>query len=238
MSHRLSARSIDHVLLERGDVANSWRTERWDSLRLLTPNWRTRLPGSEYGGDDPDGYMSSREVAELMSEYAGSIAAPVVTNTTVSRVSRDEAGYRIETSNGEWRARTVVIASGGANRAAVPQVAELVPEHVRSLTSFDYRSPADLDERGVLVVGASATGVQLAEEIQRSGRQVTLSVGEHVRMPRVYRGQDVFWWLDHAGVLAQTTDDVDDLVRARNVPSPQLVGTPQRGSLDINALRE
>jgi putative flavoprotein involved in K+ transport len=237
MSRRLSERSIDHVLLERGQVANSWSTERWDSLRLLTPNWHTRLPGADYRGSDPDGYMSSREVADMMRRYAVTIEAPVVTDTRVTRVWRDGDDFRVETSNGEWRARTLVIASGAANRAAVPAVAEALPPEVASVAAFDYRNPDQLDERDVLVVGASATGVQLAEEIQRSGRRVTISVGEHVRMPRTYRGRDVFWWLDHAGVLAQTASEIDDLVRARSVPSPQLVGTSARTSLDVNALR-
>ena len=111
-----------------------------------------------------------------------------------------------------------------------------VPASVEQLTPFDYRDPGQLPDGGVLVVGASATGVQLAAEMQRSGRPVTLSVGEHVRLPRTYRGRDVLWWMDASGVWDQRYDEVDDLTRARRLPSPQLVGTPERATLDLNAL--
>jgi putative flavoprotein involved in K+ transport len=130
----------------------------------------------------------------------------------------------------------VVIASGACNRPAVPQFKDAVPASVEQLTPFDYRDPAKLPDGGVLVVGASATGVQLAAELRRSGRPVTLAVGEHVRLPRMYRGKDVLWWMDAAGVWDQRYDEVDDLTRARRLPSPQLVGTPERATLDLNAL--
>ena len=135
------------------------------------------------------------------------------------------------------RSRAVVIASGACNRPAQPQLAAAVPASVQQLTPFDYRGPAQLpDGGGVLVVGASATGVQLAAELQQSGRPVTLSAGEHVRLPRTYRGRDVLWWMDASGVWDQRYDEIDDLTRARRLPSPQLVGTPQRTTLDTNAL--
>ena len=240
MSRRLTERSIDHVVLERGEVANSWRTERWDSLRLLTPNWQARLPGGGYDGDDPDGYLSKDGVADLLAGYAQQIGAPVVTGTTVQRVHHPGTlgtGFEVVTDRGVWRSPTVVVASGACSVAVVPATAAAVPPSVTSLTTRGYTGPDTLDERGVLVVGGSATGVQLADEIQRSGRKVTLSVGEHVRMPRTYRGRDVFWWLDRSGVLDQRPDDVEDLDRARRVPSPQLVGTPARRTVDLNELR-
>jgi putative flavoprotein involved in K+ transport len=235
-SHFLHARSVDHVVLERGEVANSWRTERWDSLRLLTPNWQSRLPGLGYEGPDPNGYMTMGEVTELIERFAKFSGAPVRTGTNVTSVRRAGHGYQVTTSRGEIRCETVVIASGACNRAAVPPFADAVPEHVLQLTPFEYRDPAQLPDGGVLVVGASATGVQLAAELRRSGRPVTLSVGEHVRLPRTYRGRDVLWWMDAAGLWDQRYDEVDDLTRARRLPSPQLVGTPERTTLDLNAL--
>lgn len=238
MSRRLTERSIDHVVLERGVVANSWRTERWDSLRLLTPNWQSRLPGMSYSGDDPDGYMAVPEVVEFITRYAATISAPVLTHTTVTRVSVHDHGYLVETDRGDWACETVVIASGSANVANVPAASADVPASVGQVDATTYRSPDDLDERAVLVVGASATGAQLADEISRSGRPVILSVGEHVRMPRTYRGRDVFWWMDTVGILDEGRDDVDDLVRARHVPSPQLIGTPEHRSIDLNALTD
>ncbi|HUF99159.1 MAG TPA: NAD(P)-binding domain-containing protein [Ilumatobacter sp.] len=238
MSRRLSERSIDHVVLERGEVANSWRTERWDSLRLLTPNWQTQLPGMGYAGDDPDGYMTMPQVTDFITTYATAISAPVHTKTTVTRVAATDSGYVVATDTGTWTCASVVIASGGSNLAQVPAVAAEVPSTITSLTPMTYRSPELLADRGVLVVGASATGVQLADEIRRSGRPVTISVGEHVRMPRTYRGRDVLWWMDAAGISDERYDEVDDLVRARHLPSPQLIGTPEHRTIDLNTLTD
>jgi putative flavoprotein involved in K+ transport len=235
-SRFLTERSIDHVLLERGDVANSWRTERWDSLRLLTPNWQSRLPGHHYEGTDPDGYMTMDEVIEFISRFAVVSSAPVRTHTKVTSLQRIEDGYHIETSEGVIRCRSVVIATGSCNLPTVPPVRSAIPGRLEQLTSFEYRNPSSLPDGGVLVIGASATGVQLAAEIQRSGRPVTLAVGEHVRLPRMYRGRDVLWWMDAAGLWNQRYDELDDLTRARRLPSPQLVGTPERATLDLNAL--
>jgi putative flavoprotein involved in K+ transport len=238
MSRCLSERAIDHVLIERGEVANSWRTERWDSLRLLTPNWQSRLPGFEYQGEDPDGFRTMPEVINFIDRYADAIAAPVQTGTTVKSVRRDDNGYVIATDQGEWRCRTLVLATGACNIARVPALAEGVPPSIATLTPMQYRNPGQLADGGVLVVGAAATGLQLAEEIHRSGRPVTLAVGEHVRAPRTYRGRDIQWWMDAAGVLDERYDEIDDIARARRVPSLQLVGSPDRQTLDLNALSD
>ncbi|MGI5240594.1 NAD(P)-binding domain-containing protein [Dactylosporangium sp. CA-139066] len=235
-SHFLAARSIDHVVLERGAVANSWRRERWDSLRLLTPNWLTRLPGGHYDGADPDGYMTAAEVTAFVERYAAASRAPVRDHTAVTRVAGGDGEYHIETDGGELRCRAVVIASGAANRPVVPPLSAAVPAGVEQRTPLQYRGPGDLPDGGVLVVGASATGVQLAAELRRSGRPVTLAVGEHVRLPRTYRGRDVLWWMHAAGVWDQRYDEIDDLDRARRLASPQLAGTPGRATLDLNAL--
>jgi putative flavoprotein involved in K+ transport len=223
-------------VLERGEVANSWRRERWDSLRLLTPNWQSRLPGLRYQGPDPDGYMTMGEVTEFIEHFAKVSRAPVRTGVNVTSVRPAGDGYQVTTTRGEIHARTVVIASGACNEPAMPRFSEAVPASVEQLTPFGYRDPAQLPDGGVLVVGASATGVQLAAELRQSGRPVTLSVGEHVRLPRTYRGRDVLWWMDASGVWDQRYDEVEDLTRARRLPSPQLVGTPGRATLDLNAL--
>jgi putative flavoprotein involved in K+ transport len=223
-------------VLERGEVANSWRRERWDSLRLLTPNWQSRLPGLRYEGPDPDGYMTAGEVTEFIERFAKVSRAPVRTGVNVTSVRHTGDGYHVTTSRGEIHARTVVIASGACNQAAVPRFSDAVPASVEQLTPFGYRGPGQLPDGGVLVVGASATGVQLAAELRRSGRPVTLSVGEHVRLPRTYRGRDVLWWMDASGVWDQRYDEVEDLTRARRLPSPQLAGTAERTTLDLNAL--
>jgi putative flavoprotein involved in K+ transport len=237
MSRCLAERSIDHVVLERGEVANSWKTERWDSLRLLTPNWQSRLPGGyHYAGADPHGYRTMPETVEYLERYAHAIAAPVRTQTAVTSVRRTDDGYALSTSHGEWRCRVVVLASGACSTATIPSIAAAVPARLAQLTPMQYRNPDKLEPGGVLVVGASASGVQIADEIQRSGRPVTLSIGEHIRMPRLYRGRDIQWWMDAAGVLDQRYDDIDDLNRARNVPSLQLAGYPDHRTLDLNSL--
>jgi putative flavoprotein involved in K+ transport len=238
MSRCLTERAIDHVVLERGEVAHTWRTERWDSLRLLTPNWQSRLPGFGYQGDEPDGYRTMPEVISFIEDYARAIAAPVRTHTTVTSVRRDDSGYLVCTDRGDWQCRTVVLASGACNIARVPAFANLVPSSIVSLSAQQYRNPDQLPEGGVLVAGASASGTQIASEIQRSGRLVTLAVGEHIRAPRVYRGRDLEWWMDAAGVLDERYDEIDDIARARKVPSLQLAGTSDRSTLDLNALSD
>jgi putative flavoprotein involved in K+ transport len=236
MSRCLSERGIDHVVLERGEIANSWRTERWDSLRLLTPNWQSRLPGSTHDGNDPDGFRTTPETVGFLEHYAQMIAAPVQTHTRITSLRATGGGYLIRTSEGDWRCATVVVASGACNIARVPALADAVPRSLRTLTPMEYRNPDQLEPGGVLVVGASATGTQLADEIHRSGRPVTLCVGEHIRAPRLYRGRDIQWWMDKSGVLDERYDHVDDIVRARRVPSFQLTGSPERRTLDLNAL--
>lgn len=237
-SYCLNERSIDHVVLERGQIANSWRHERWDTLKLLTPNWQSRLPGFGYTGDNPDGYMSMPEVIEFIEGYAAFSGAPVQTNTTVTTVRPDANGYRVETDKGAWRARAVVIASGACNIANTPRVAGDLPVDIRSLSPHSYRNAGQLDEGGVLIVGASATGLQLADEISAAGHDVVIATGEHVRMPRRYRGHDIQFWLDRTGLLNQRYDEVDDVVRARGLPSPQLIGSHAFPILDLNRLTD
>ena len=236
MSWWLAKRSIDHVVLERGAIANSWKAERWDSLRLLTPNWHSRLPGYGYQGDDPDGFRTMPQTIEFIERYAEVISAPVRTRTEVTSVRRNGDGYEVVTGQGDWRCETVVIATGACNIPQVPAVAQAVPASIRMITPMQYRNPGELEDGGVLVVGASASGTQIAEEIHRSGRPVIVAVGEHVRVPRVYRGKDILWWMDAAGVLDQRYDEVDDIVRARNVPSLQLAGYADRRTVDLNSL--
>ena len=238
MSHALAEHGVEHVVLERGEIANAWRHERWDSLRLLTPNWQSRLPGYRYSGADPDGYMTAAEVVDFIDGYARFVGAPVRTGATVTKLRADDGGYVVETDRGTWRCRAAVLASGAHGVPVVPDIAASVPTSVRTLRYSEYRNPTQLDWGRVLIVGSSASGLQLADEIRRSGRPVTIAVGEHIRMPRLYRGRDIQWWLEAVGIHDERYDEVDDIVRARRVPSPQLVGSPQRRTLDLNALIE
>ncbi len=235
-SYCLSELSIDHQVIERGEVANSWRHERWDSLTLLTPNWQSRLPGFSYSGDDPDGFMAMQEVVRFIDDYSGFCKAPLQTHTTVTSLTPTTDGYQVVTDRGEWYCRSVVIASGACNVPAIPKVAKDLPADIQQVTPREYRNPDQLVEGGVLVVGASATGLQLAEEIHRSGRPVTIASGEHVRLPRIYRGRDIQWWMDATGLLDEGLDDIDDINRARHLPSPQLVGSLDHQILDLNTM--
>ena len=236
MSKCLADRGIEHVVLERGEVANSWKTERWDSLRLLTPNWQSRLPGYGYDGDDPDGFRSMPETVAFIAGYAKAIAAPVIEDAEVKRVRAAASGYEAQSRAGEFACRALVLATGGCNLPRLPKAAEALPDGVTSLSAMHYRRPAQVDEGGVMVVGASASGTQIAWELQRAGRKVLMAVGEHVRAPRMYRGRDLQWWMDRAGLMDERYDIVEDLVRARTHPSLQLTGSDERRTLDLNAL--
>jgi putative flavoprotein involved in K+ transport len=236
MSWWLAARSIDHVVLERGEIANTWRTERWDSLTLLTPNWQSRLPGFGYEGDDPDGFRTMGETVAFIERYAKVVSAPLRTHCPVTSVRRTADGYEVVAGQGTWHCKAVVLATGAFNIAQVPKVADAVPPGIAQLTTAQYRNPASLEAGGVMVVGAAASGAQIADEIHRSGRPVTLAVGEHVRAPRTYRGRDIQWWMDATGLNDERYDEVENLTRARSLPSFQIAGYADRRNIDLNAL--
>lgn len=238
MSRCLTDRGVDHIVLERGRIAERWRSERWDSLRLLTPNWQTRLPGFGYDGEDVDGFMTMPEVIDFFERYATSFRAPVECGVDVRGVTRHSGGFRVATTNGEWLARTVVVATGYSQLPAVPALSRDLPHSIAQMTPAEYRSPAQVADGGVMIVGASASGIQLADELQRAGRQVTIAVGHHVRLPRTYRGRDILWWLDRMGVFDDTADHVYDVDISRDQPSLQLIGHPDRITLNLASLRD
>ncbi|MCY4725500.1 NAD(P)/FAD-dependent oxidoreductase [Nocardioides sp. STR2] len=242
VSRLLTDAGREHVVLDRGRIGHRWRTERWDSLHLLTPSWMTRLPGWSYRGPDPDGYLSVGSFIGYLEAYAASFGAPVVDEATVHEVAATPRAhparrYRVVTSRGTWHARHVVIATGPHGTPYVPAgLAGLDTSRVDLMTSNTYRNPGRLATGGVLVVGASASGTQIADELNRAGREVTLAVGRHTRMPRRHRGLDIFWWLENTGRLARTIDEVADPVAARAETSLQLVGRddPERATEDLD----
>ena len=229
VSRCLTGQGADHVVVERGRIAERWRSSRWESLRLLTPNWMSRLPAWSYPGPDPDGYMTAPELAGYLEDYAGSFTAPVHENTTVELVEASAGGLRVVTGQRTWLARNVVVATGTENRPCVPPAAGGIDPAIHQLTAGRYRGPDQVPGGGVLVVGASASGVQIADELSRAGRPVVISVGRHARLPRRYRGRDILWWMDRAGVLGQTIDQVHDARSARRAPSLQLSGARPPG---------
>ena len=235
VSRCLTGQGADHVVVERGRIAERWRSSRWESLRLLTPNWMSRLPAWSYPGSDPDGYMTAPELAGYLEDYAGSFAAPVHENTTVELVEASAGGLRVVTDQRTWLARNVVVATGTENRAWLPPAASGIDPAIHQLTAARYRGPDQVPGGGVLVVGASASGVQIADELRRAGRPVVISVGRHARLPRRYRGRDILWWMDRAGILGQTIDQVHDARSARRAPSLQLSGRGRPIGLDALA---
>jgi len=235
-SHCLAERGHDHVVLERGHVGERW-LGTWDSLRLLTPNWINNLPGRPYRGTDPDGFAAAPAFARDLADYAESFGAPVLANTTVTRLHGRGDRFEVVTDDAGWRAANVVIATGWADRPAIPATARALAAGVHQAVASEYRNPGSLPPGGVLVVGASATGVQLADELHAAGRDVTIAVGGHTRMPRGYRGMDIYWWLDRLGTLSRTIDEVPDPALARREPSAQLVGTQDRRSIDLATLQ-
>jgi putative flavoprotein involved in K+ transport len=237
MSNQLTTAGVDHVVLERGRVGERWRSERWDSLRLLTPNWQTRLPGWRYQGPDPEGFMTMPEVVDYIDGYRRSFDAPVMEYTAVERVRPDGAGgFVVDSSSGSLRARTVVVATGATDVPAVADWQAGLGPDVHQLASPGYRNPQTLPDGGVLVVGASASGLQIADELARAGRDVTLAVGSHTRLPRTYRGLDIHWWMDAAGVLDTRFDEVGDIAKARRSPSLQLVGSLDRRDINLSTV--
>jgi putative flavoprotein involved in K+ transport len=200
VSHYLKQRGIDHVVLEKKTAMHTWRSARWDSFCLVTPNWQCRLPGWDYAGDDPDGFMKKDQILDYLAGFKRHVNAPLREGVTVRRVSpRPEGGYQVQTSEGELSAGQIVVASGGYQVPIIPRFAERLPSSITQLHSEQYRNPASLPEGAVLVVGCGQSGAQIAEDLHLAGRQVHLATGPAPRCARFYRGKDVVTWLAEMG---------------------------------------
>ena len=226
----------DHVVLDRARLAESWRSARWDSLRLLTPNWMTRLPGWRYQGPDSEGFMTAAELSGYLDAYARSFGTPVQTWTAVTDVAPLAHSYRVTTTQGSLLARNVVMATGA--RPHAPDHAARFDPTIPQIHTNRYRNPDQLPDGGVLVVGASASGAQIAAELRQAGRDVVLAVGAHTRLPRRHRGMDIMWWLQQIGALSRTIDQVRNPRLARREPSIQLRGEASTDDLNLATLNE
>ena len=231
LSHCLTARGHEHVVLDRGTIAHSWRTQRWDSFRLLSPNWQTRLPGFRYHGADPEGFMTGAQVVAFFEAYARSFAAPVRSGVTVQRVAPLGHRWLVATSAGSMIADNVVVATGDLTHPRVPEQAADLPPPIVQLHTNAYRSPAQLPTGAVLVVGAGPSGQQIAAELAAGGRRVHLAVGRHRCLPRRYRGRDTYWWMDRLGMLDRTVVSLAE--GARRSPNAVLAG----GTRDLDVRR-
>ncbi len=241
MSRLLTLAGTDHLVLERRTTLGGGWQDRWDSFRLVTPNWIASLPGQPYDGTDPDGYMPRDEIVARVARYAEQVRAPVMTGTAVERLTPGDGGFRLETSAGMMEAQAVVVATGSFHLPRVPELATRVPGDIHQVHSHAYRNASALPPGAVLVVGSGQTGVQLADELLAAGRRVYLAVGSNGWAPRRYRGRDIFGWLaalevdgEAHGVVTPKADTLPD-------PRRRLMGTPQlsghHGGRDVNLRR-
>jgi putative flavoprotein involved in K+ transport len=235
LSQYLSRARHEHVVLDRGRIGERWRSERWDSLSLLTPNWLNRLPGSAPHADR-DGFLSGSAFVTYLEEYARSFSAPVREDVSVLEVAEGRDGLVVDTDSGTWRARNVVLATGWADEPRVPAVAAAAPTWIVQLHSSRYRSAGRLPPGGVLIVGAGPSGQQLAAELRRAGREVTLAAGRHARMPRRYRGRDIYAWFAETGSLDRTLAEAPHEWDASLSPSLVLTGANGGDHLDLATL--
>jgi putative flavoprotein involved in K+ transport len=209
LSHFLAADRRDHVVLERGNIGESWRSQRWDSFCMVTPNWTIRLPGMPYDGNDPDGFMPSAEFIARLERFAETFSAPLATGQDVKTIRRENGAFTVQTSDRAWRARNVVVASGHYAAPRRPGAATALPSDICQIDAIDYRNPDQLPPGAVLVVGSGQTGCQIVEDLIRAGRRVFLCVGRSGRLPRRYRGRDCLYWQHQMGWLDRTPDMLD-----------------------------
>jgi putative flavoprotein involved in K+ transport len=232
LSYHLRALGREHLILERGRVAERWRSERWDSLTFQFPSWSIELPGHAYRGNDPEGFAPRDEVVRFLDAYRERIQAPVRTGVTV-RAVRPKPGaprFRVETDHGSYEAAHVVAATGPYQEPLLPAVSSALPPEVVQVHSSRYRNPGALPPGAVLVVGSGASGCQIVEDLLDAGRTVYLSVGRHRRVPRRYRGRDVFWWIREMGALDQTIAERPD---GRQTPNPLVTGAGGGHDIDL-----
>lgn len=228
----LTQAGVEHVVLESAQVAETWRTRRWDSFCLVTPNWAVKLPGAPYAGQEPDGFMSRNELIQHFETWAASFKAPVRSGSHVSRLEADSTGrFVLSVPSGDLLARTVVVASGAYQRAHLPPGADALPKTLVQVLAEDYRNPDSLPPGNVLIIGSGQTGCQLAEELYETGRKVFLACGRCTWFPRRVAGRDIIYWANESGFMDRTPDMLPS-------PAARLLGNPQTsghgGGHDLN----
>lgn len=234
-SYHLTQQRREHIVLEKRQIGDSWRNAKWDSFTLVTPNWTLRLPGFAYAGNNPEGFLSRDEVVRYLENYAALFNPPVRTAIEVNCVQGAGDGFRVETSAGAFESANVVIAAGLFQKPRVPAYSDKIAPHIDQVHSSQYRNPQGLPPGAVLVVGSGQSGCQIAEELQQQGRNVYLCTGRAPRLPRRYRGRDIFWWAEQMGVLDQPVTKLPSPA-ARFAAHPQLSGRDGGHSLDLHQL--
>lgn len=238
LSYLLQQQGIGHLVLEKNRIGHSWRTERWDSFCLVTPNRQCRLPGfsyeGEYGGTDPHGFMLKDEIVQFLEAYARKVAPPIREGVAVTRVSpRAGGGFEVQASDGLYTADEVIIAISGYHIPIVPRPGAALPADIHEVQSLDYRNPQDLPEGAVLVVGSGQSGCQIAEDLHLAGRKVHLAVGDAPRAPRVYRGRDATDWLEEMGHYDMPIEDHPSSAKVRQNENHYLTGRDGGREIDL-----
>jgi putative flavoprotein involved in K+ transport len=235
MSYCLKERGFDHIVFEKNRIGHSWRSKRWDSFCLVTPNWQCKLPGYHYPGDDPNGFMQKDEIVKYIEHYAKSFDPPVKEGVEVSKVrkSRSQDVFELTTSIGDYTADQVVIAAGSYHIPKIPKIAERLPEHIVQIHSSEYKNPQSLPDKSVLVVGTGQSGCQIAEDLHLAGKKVHLCVGSAPRSPRRYRGKDVVDWLDQMGYYDLSIDEHPQKEKARSNTNHYVTGRDGGREIDL-----
>lgn len=233
ISYCLTQQNRPHVVLEKQRIGEAWRSGKWDSFTLVSPNWTLQLPGFPHNGDDPDGYLTRDEVVQYLEDYARLFNPPVRTGVTVTSLRRDTGRFMVETDNSLLHATNVVVATGAFQKPRIPTYASQIAPHIHQLHSSQYQRPHDLPPGAVLVVGSGQSGCQIAEELYQQGRKVYLCTGKAGRLPRRYRGRDVFQWVHELGLFDQTADKLHSPAE-RFDANPQLTGKDGGRSLNLH----
>lgn len=229
MSHRLKARGLPHLVLERHRIAERWRSERWDGLRFQFPNWSVKLPDFPFPHTDPDGFATAGEIVDYLKAYADFVVPPLRCGVAVTALRRRDraSGFVAETTSGPIEADHVIVATGPYQRPIVPDLLRDEPG-LFQVHASRYTNPVQLAPGAVLVAGSGASGAQITEELLRAGRRVYLSVGRHARLPRRYRGRDLMWWLITLGLLRKTPEQ-----RGTNLAFPVFTGADGGRTIDF-----
>ncbi len=234
VSYHLKQAGIEHLVLERDRIGSSWRSERWDSFCLVTPNWQCLLPDFPYQGSDPDGFMLKDEIVAYVEAFAQKVGAPIREGVKVMAVRCSEDGvFAVETTAGTWTADQVVMATSGYHHPLVPRLAERLPSDIRQLHSRDYKNPVQIAAGAILIVGTGQSGCQIAEDLHLAGRQVHVAVGSAPRSPRFYRGKDAIRWLDEMGYYETTVDTHPLREKVRRKANHYLTGRDGGREIDL-----
>lgn len=233
ISYCLIERGFEHILFEKERIAESWRSQRWDSFCLVTPNWQCLLPGFPYNGKDPNGFMQKEEIVCYVENYARFFNPPIQEGVEVLKLRKNQDKFELITSAGEFTADQVVVATGGYHLPKIPTMAERLPEGIRQLHSSTYKNPDSLPNKAVLVIGTGQSGCQIAEDLHRSGKQVYLSVGSAPRSPRFYRGKDVVDWLNQMGYYDLSIDDHPQKEQVRSKANHYVSGRDGGKEIDL-----